>query len=335
MNLRESYPVIAALFIAAIVICGEVLVVTSSHNDFNSSITVGNDSIEFRIESDDAHTYDVLSMSDTLGAPKGVYVYYDPQYFSMASDGMSSVGGRNLDEKYYIEQLEPTFMVRDINHIDFLNAKELSDLMDKDGKGNAVIILSGALPDTVYDKKEDSKVFSWLETGGRLYWIGNVIGKYVVHEGGYDTIEKGTSLFLGSECIDSEKHQGDSEIKSNGFRDSLYLQNYETTFGVNTSLLPEGTDYLTMGYTDGTYSSTTLVSYGDGVVCVMGGEYSIYQRMDLAQIIASGVGPNTTIVENINGSVQGTSKGTIQKGDSVFITLGGFYPVYCKNHEVV
>ncbi len=334
MERKDILPIASAIFILIIVLAGEVVVNTNSHNDFHSSVSDNGDSLNFTIESGNSHTYEVVSLKDSLGTPESLSIYYDESYYSMASDGIASTGGRSLDQEYYVEQMLPTMKVRGISDISTLDAQGLKDLMSAEGKGHAVIFISGALPDTVYDGTEDSPIFDWISSGGRLYWLGGVLGKYIAHQDSVDTVHNGTTLFLGSECIDDEHHDGDKEITSNGFRDALFLQSHGTTFGVKPAELPSDSVFQSMGYTEGERASITLVSYGNGVVCVLGGEYTIRQRNDLAQIIASGVGPETEIADLVNGSVSGKANGTIAKGDSVFITLGGFYTVYCENHEV-
>jgi hypothetical protein len=70
------------------------------------------------------------------------------------------------------------------------------------------------------------------------------------------------------------------------------------------------------------------------MICIMGGDYSIRQRLDLAQIISSGIGPESVLVDHASGSVNGTAEGTVMKGDSVFVILGRDNTVFCQYHEV-
>ena len=335
MKKDDIFPIAVTVFILAIVLIGEAIVITDSHDDFHSSVSVDGDRVSFSIESDNAHTYSVLSLSDTLDPPKDISVYYDPEYESAAGIGSYSVGGKVLDTGYYVQQIAPNFMVRGINDIDIVDSAELKDIMSAEGKEHTVIVVSGALPDTVYDGTSDSMVLKWLDSGGRLYWIGNVLGKYISHVDSLEEVTNGTSLFLGSECIDDEIHAGEIAVDTNGFRDSLFLQNNETTYAIRTSELPSGTVYQTMGYTDGTRASITMVEHGDGTLCVIGGNYNFFQRLDLAQIVASGVGAETTIVDKAVGSVSGKATGTVSAGDSVIVNLGGFYTVYSETYEVV
>ena len=333
MGFKEIFPIVAAVFVIAVVLIGEVIVTVDSRDDFSSSISVEGDSVEFTVESHGSHIYRAVAMNGTLGTPEKVFVYYDKEYKSAAASGVSSTGGRSLDENYYVEQIDDTLKVRGIDYSKVVDAKGLSDVMDSPGEGTAVIVISGSLPDTVYDGTSDSSILSWIESGGRLYWIGGILGKYVAHHDSIDAVENGTSLFLGSECIDGEESRG-YDLIDNGFRDALYIQSNLTTFSIDTSKLPAGSDYLSLGYTDGTRSSIVSVKVGDGAICVIGGEYTIRQRIDLSQLVASGIGPDTELIDVVDGTVNGTSKGTITKADSVYITMGGFYPVYCQNHEV-
>jgi len=333
MGFKDRFPIIAALFILALVLVGEVIVTVDSRDSFSSSIAVQGDSVEITMDSHGSHIYRAVALDGTFGIPERVCVYFDTDYVSAAATGVSSTGGRPLDERYYVDQMHDTLKVRGIDYSEIVGAKGLADVMGKDGDGVAVIVISGSLPDTVYDGTADSKIFEWMESGGRLYWIGGILGKFISHTDGLETVENGTTLFLGSECIDDEVSRGYDMIE-NGFRDALYIQSNLTTFSIDVSKLPAGTDYLSMGFTDGKRSSIVTVKEGDGAVCVIGGEYTIRQRIDLAQLVASGISPDTEIVGIADGTVNGTVKETIAKADSVYITMGGFYPVYCQNHEV-
>ena len=333
MERKDVFPIVAAIFVIALVLAGEVIVTTDSHDDFSTSVTMDGDTVQYTIDSRKPLVYTAVSLIDSEGSPRTVSVYYDKSYVSAASSGAASTGGRALDENYYVEQIDDTLKVRGIDHSAIVDAKGLAEIMSKDGEGNAVIIISGSLPDTVYNGTSDSLVLDWIDSGGRLYWIGGVLGKYISHTDSIESVDNGTTLFLGSECIDDTVIRG-YDLIDNGYRDAFYIQSNLTTFGVDASKLPEDCDYLTLGFTDGSRSSITMMKVGDGFICVIGGEYTIRQRLDLAQMVASGIGPDTEIVDTVVGSVSGVEKGTLAKGDFVYITLGGYYPVYGEGHEV-
>ena len=344
MDREDFFPVAVMVFILIVVAVGEVITVTNSHDDFKTSVYLDeneSDILHYRIESSNAHTYQVVSLKDTLDPLVDVSIYYDPNYHSVMGDGKSSIGSRSLDQEYYVEQLSPTLKVRGISNVKIVDANELLDLMLQNGKGHSVIVLSGALPDTVYNGESDSTVLRWLDEGGRLYWAGNVIGKYVAHMDSVDEVKdefgnnKGTPLFLGSNCIDEGLYTAFDEVDDeDSFRDRLCLRNNATTYSLNKGLIHPDIEYKMLGYTDGERASITLVSYGEGMICVMGGEYSYHQRVDLCEVVASNIGPKTIVLDHVSGSVFGVSEGTIARADGVFFLLGDFYPVYA-DYKVV
>ncbi len=334
MDSKKIFPIMATILVLAIVLVGEVIVVTSSHDDYSSSVYVDNDELIFTIDSRNAHEYTAVSLKNSLGLPETVSVYFDPDYPSAATNGVASTGARALDEEYYVQQLSSTLKVRGIDYSEVVDAKGLQNIMSADGKDHAVIVLSGTLPDTVYDGSKDSLISKWIESGGRLYWAGGIIGKYISHRDSLEEVPSGTSIFLGSECIGPEFGRALSEVNTNGFHDALYLQNNKTAYGVVTSELPDDTEYICLGFTDGERSSATIVSDGNGIICILGGDYSIRQRIDLTQLLASGIGPTTELADLVKGSVHGSENGRLSMGDSVYITLGGYSPVYCSNLEV-
>jgi len=335
MKFFDHLPVIVAVLILAIVLVGEVIVSTDSHDDFSSSISVDGDRVDFELGSRNNHVYEVLSLRNTLETPENVFIYYDKGHISAVDKADVSTGARALDENYYVQQLVHTLEVRGINTAKIVNAEALKELMSSDGKGKSVVMLSGSIPSTVYDGEEDSLILKWIESGGRLYWLGNVLGKYISSGDSLITKENGTTLFLGAECIQTDQVWGTSTSEGDVFWDLLYFQNNETTYGVDPSKLPDSAEYKCIGYSDGTCSTFTFVTHGSGMICVVGGEYSNNQRMDLAHVIAAGIGPTTVLVEDVKGSVSGSVKGTIARGDSVYVIIGGLYTVYCENHEVI
>jgi hypothetical protein len=333
MRAGELYPVIAAVAVLALVLGGEGLMLMASHDDFSSSAVERDGSVEYSIGSSLSHEYCVASLDDTLGGLQSLSVYYDPSYRSFAENGVAAIGGRALDEEYYVQQMPATFKMRGIDFCETVDAQELRGITSSPGAGSAIIILSGSLPDTVYDGTSDSPILSWISSGGRLYWVGGPLGSYIAHPDGLEQVENGASLFLGSECIGPEGINAYSEVE-NGYRDALKLQSNHLGWAVDSSLLPEDAVSLSMGYCEGSLSTITLVACGDGAVCIVAGDYTIRQRMDMAQVVAACIGPETVLVDYEEGKVKGTSTGDMALGDSVYITLGGFYPMYCERHEV-
>ena len=127
-----------------------------------------------------------------------------------------------------------------------------------------------------------------------------------------------------------------SVVDSNDYTSVLSLSNNDVTYAVSQEVLPEGTPSLAIGYQEDGYSSITLVGSGSGAIVVFGGQLGNFQRYDMAQVIASGIGPSSEIVEYVHGTVSGSASGEIEVGDvgvTVYVYLGGYYPVFGKGFQ--
>ena len=333
MNLKMSAPVIIAIVFIALVIGGELIISASTHDDFSSDIKVEGESIIVDVDAHGSHQVDAISMNGSYSRPDMVYIYYDDSYESEYDDVQVAVGARPLSQTYYVKMIMESLKVRDINNVKLADAKEIADVVGSSGKDIAIVFASGALPDTVYDGTSDSKILKWIESGGRLYWIGNIIGKYISHQGSVESVENGTTLFMGSECIDDAVVDSFDKYLDNGLTESLSIINHRTRCSVIVDQLPIGTKYNAFGYTDGDRYSTIVVEKGDGCIAILGGDYTDYQRIDLAQILASGISPYTQIVDSYEGSAHGKVSLTLKSGSTVYVYLGGDLVVYGKLQE--
>ena len=337
VNKNDRIIIIATSIVLVLILTGEVVTMTSSHDDFSSSITVDGDDVDFKLKTRGSYSYEVLSLEDSLRMPESIAIYHDPAYKSAAEEGGSSTGGMPFTEDYYLKQIKGKFMVRGVENLKVLDAQGLEDFLSQPGSGQALIVISGSLPNNVYTGDvESDPIFGWLNSGGRLYWAGDILGKYISYPDRVDPIDGGTTLFLGSECIDTEEYTADTDIEEEHkeFKKHLHLINHEAQFSVDTAELPSDKRFQSMGRTDGTHATITMVGYGEGIIYVFGGKYSIEQSDDLTQTVASGIGLDTTIKDFKTGKFRGVVEGTVMKADSVYIMIGGDLLVYGQNYEV-
>ena len=202
-------------------------------------------------------------------------------------------------------------------------------------KGTSLIAVSGSLPDTVYSDSEDL-INDWISAGGRLYWAGNFIGKYYSTADGTHEVAGYETRFLGAECLNhTSAEKARTMNDSNDYGNALALMNTGLEYCVDTSKVVGR--YLSVGYCDGTFSSTVLMERGDGMICVFGGDYSNQQRSDLAQLVSSQIDYDSTIISHISGTVtRGSvheSKDGLSGSYSVYTYLGGYYHVFGRNFE--
>lgn len=348
MKSNTTFTIIFAVILAAVLI-GEVFVYTMDQGRYSSDISLNGQDLEYSLGSRGSQPYSVLVLDNGDFEPiERYYIYYDPDYGSKVEKVQVPVGARELTQDYYISQLVKMLNNRGITDITIMNAEELRDAMAADGPDSSskgLIVLSGALPYTIYndEEKTNSLIFRWITDGGSMYWAGNLLGAY------YSTADGGVlpvsfdyeyGFFGTTDCLNKgEENSQLSDIVSNGYRHSLSMMNNRVKYGVASSV-PRS---LAAGYTDGTYVSAAMVKLGDGMVCALAGDYSNNQRHDLAQIISSGICFSTqpeiggySRGEVKRGTVTGTAEVDFKPGVyySVYIYYGNYFPVYGKTWGV-
>ena len=339
---RSDKPIIAiAVVLIAVILVGEVVVYTSDYTDYGADARMEDGDIVYEVSADGSKVYSVVvSDNGSRQDMQRLYVYYDPAYASNYEDVDVSIGAQPLDQEYYLQQVMSQLESRGIDFAEYVDAEQLAEALASDMEsgacsGSGLVVISGALPDTVYTGNEGDAILRWLDAGGNLYWLGNLLGACYATTDGLVGVEGDyQSLFFGARCL----NEGDtgtaySEVESNGYTHALSLQSNNVRYGVDASRLPGDRASLSIGFTEDGYSSITFVQKGAGSVCVIGGDYSNYQRNDLVMVLASGLGPESTLVEVREGSVSnGTATGRIEGAEgenlSAFIYLGGYYPVF-------
>jgi len=337
----ENKIAIISLFVVAILMIGAVYIYTIGSNRYSSDASVDNGMLEYSVSAADSKEFSVTVFT-SADEMTDLYIYYDGSYASTYEDPAVAVGAMPLTQEYYIQQLISVLDYRGINETIILNASDLAEAMANDtasGHFNkGLVVISGALPDTVYQGNANDPIFSWLNDGGRLYWAGNLLGKYISSQDGIT--EAGSNyqeLFFGAECLNT----GDldvalSDVKDNGFQSALSILNNHVKYGVDAAML---SDALPVGYSQGDYSSIVLSKYGDGMICVFGGDYSNNQRTDIAQTIASNISYSSEIIYHATGIVKGGTQTSSVYLDgasgkiSVYIYMGGYYTVYGKSYS--
>ncbi len=335
MDKRDYGLIILAVAVCAVVLVGEFATYGNIYRYDSSADASGN----FSVYDSGSHCYTaVLSDNGSFQAPTRFYVYYDEGYGSVVHDAKVEVGAKALDQKYYLSQLVNNLKYYSVTDVTYVNAAELASKMSEPAVGVGLIAISGALPETVYDGTAGS-VLTWISAGGSLYWAGEAIGKYVGKADG--TVSEAPAgyeaLFLDTATLNPET--GDTralaDITGNSYCRDLSLKNNDVRYAVN--IASAGVDSLAVGYEKDGCASSVLVKNGTGMVCVMGGNYSNNQRMDLANIIASGICYCSSELDCKTGNIaRGTVNGTFDAMPaaghhaSVFLYLGGDFSVYGK-----
>ncbi len=291
----------------------------------------------YSISDNGTDAYDAMLM-DRHGFPaiRSLTILYDADYADVSEISFVEIGSPELNQKSYVERLSNNLDMLGFSDHRAIDAKALEESLRADldssscsGKGLAVV--SGALPDTIYDGTSSSLVLQWISAGGSLYFVGAPVGKLVGHnDGTYDDIgTKGQSLFIEASGWNDEesKATGSSSLE---WRDSLLLRSLDLQHSPNLEDVP---DSLGLGYDDGKYSTISMVRHGSGQVCVFGGGHSDMQRQDLATIVASSMCYCAEFVDHDHGEViRGTVEGRLDmpsdiEDATIYSVVGGFFTV--------
>lgn len=326
--------VVSVILIAAVVL-GEVFIYGFTSDRYDSDAQVEDGMLEYSISSTGSKEYAVIVFDnmDTLGV---LYIYYDNDHGNAKNSDLDGVPTQYISQ---IEEVQTLLKYRGITNVELVNAESLGTKVSEDiasgSHSNGLLMLLGTLPDTVYSETNDN-IFKWMDAGGRLYWAGSLIGKYYTTEDDVKEVENYQEKFFGAECLNT----GDIDVAystvDNPFGDSPSFLNNHVKYGIDTSLVSGKS--LAMGYEEDKYSSISMVEHGNGMICVAGGDNSRNLIKDLAQVIASNIGPTSEPIDIIHGTVKNSTSGTVDLAGtsgniSVYIFLGGDYAVYGKQYS--
>ena len=334
---------IIAIVVLAVVIIGEVVVYTTGPGKYSSDVEFENEIISYSVSAKGSETYAIIVMDNgNMAAMTEIYIYFDENYKSNYEDVLVPIGAKPLDQRYYVEQLVRQLEYRGAVKVTVLNAEELAEALEQDRTSGqytkGLVVISGALPDTVYTGNSADAIFDWMNDGGRLYWLGNLIGAYYSTKDAVLDVGDRQMLFFGASCLNTEGvDKAFSDVSGNDLRNDLSLMNNSVKYGVDPVVLSavKGSDkVLAFGYSQDEYASIVMTDFGKGMICVIGGDYSNDQRSDLAQILSSQICYDTEVIEIVTGSV--TRKTISDTYDlqrtvenlAVYIYFGGYYSVY-------
>lgn len=325
----------------AVLVIGEVIVYTSDYTNYSADIFMERDIVTFNISSNGAKPYTALVLDNGWYGPiDRLYIYLDTSYPLNYKNVDVSIGAHALNQEYYVKQIINLLKPRGFTDIMILNAAELTGALKGDLGSRAcgtagLLVVSGALPDTVYTGSENDTILEWISAGGRLYWVGSLIGSCYASHDELHPVNGYQEFLFGAECLNTfDVSTVYEEVSDNVLTSALSLQNNDIRYGVDVSRLPEGTDNLEIGFTSSGYVSIAVVQHESGMIYVFGGDYSHYQIYDVVQTIAAGVGLQTEVKGLTEGSVNGRTSISVEGIEgtniSAYVYLGGYYPVFGK-----
>lgn len=332
--------VVFAVAVCAVVVIGEMYAYLPNSYGYSSDAEMGADGINYTLEDRGSSEFDAILLDNgDYEAPKEVYIYFDDGYESAVNEDVPvEVGAQKMTQEYYIDQLVKVLEYRGMSDVTIMDAAGLASALESDigseaCSGKALVICAGAIPDTVITVEGAGPLVTWISQGGSLYWTGNVIGRYVSTQDGLVRADL-SGILVGTDSF--------NEQDTNAYEDASDLRwmfSYEhNRLMYAPDLSDSGRQWLAAGYGDGTYSSTTFVSMGEGQVCIVAGEYNSKQIRDLAISIVSGLCYASEVVDYNHGTVSGSASGTMavpsEHGNlRLYLYLGGYFCVYGRGYD--
>lgn len=324
--------VLLALVICALVFLGEYCTYGSNLYRFDSSVTHDSDGFSYSVYSSGSDVYDVVFLESADPIVESMTIYIDPTYGEHYDEALRISQPARLDQEHYYVQISEGLKMRNYDSVSKCGPGELerfleSTLSDCSSKG--LMIMSYALPASVYTGDQDDLFIRWLNAGGKLYWMGSEIGRHYVDDEGLHTVEGNQELFFGHRCINTGSTVNATNVVQNGFTEALDLKNSNLAFALDVTGFEKS---LQMGYYEGDYASIAMVGIGSGVLCMFSGAFDVNQVDDIGQVVAAGIGIDTEILGSHSGKVvRGIAEGEFEtdvQSAYAYVFIGGIYVKY-------
>ncbi len=303
---KES--IIAAVFVI-IVLSG--MGIAYVHNPYGANIEadIDGNTVNYKISANYATGYSVVSIyNDKELGIEDYYVLSDAEYGSVIiGDPLESLIG----------YLQKELCVRGGIKLIPVDSQEMQRIMQEELSSgdfrSAVIFLSGAMPDTIYDGTVHSTAISWLSAGGTIYWSGQNFGKYIARNGGIEKVVDHSLELFG--VNDAFRDVGDYPTFSRSAvnptdNDQLCMHYNNITYGIKPNNISNQS--LSLGYIEDGACSAVLLKYGEGMLVHLGGYIGHMDAYYVAQIISLYLTYSSEFVEYSEGKmIKGGVTGTV------------------------
>lgn len=337
MSSKTDGIVVLAVVLIAVVFVGEYF--TYGHNvDRSASATWDISSVSYSVDSSGSDEYRAVLFDNGGHTPVDtLYIYADgtyDEYYTRACELSDGAEPLYMEGDYYVEQVRESLKIRGFDDVLILDGEGLEDLLRTTMLhpfGIGVMVISYAVPGSVYSGQYDCLLINWINNGGSLYWLSSEIGRFYTDDSGLHKVEGDCTAYFFGTSVPVDCSDGDSlsyitgNVVNAEFTEALCLKNSTTEFGLDIS----GLSGIRLGFGEDGYASISLVSVGAGTICVFAGGFDINQLDDIGQVIASKLTCGSTFLESQRGKViRDSVGGTFSFSASdvyLFIYTGGVY----------
>ena len=291
--------------IVAVILLGQCLAYYGNSNSTSISTEVDGSDISYTITTSSDFVCDEAHLKNGFDAPRTYYILTDPSYgIQMSKEDLKSTCYLLSSEIGLCPSL--TIKSADAGKIESMINTSLSTSNFDIG----LVILTGAIPDNIYDGTASSKIVQWMTAGGTLYYSGSMFGINIATHDGVREVDDwsavSTALFGTDQlfCVDPEVEFGD-EMLAPELNGLAKLTFNGIRFGVRMSAAPS--DSLFLGYTDGTYASVSLMKYGNGQLAYFGSTTEYQNSYALAHVMSLGLTYKTELISVTTCNITGNS----------------------------
>ena len=296
--MRPSAMSVILVLLSVFLLIGCIFVYHNGGGDYQASAEMNSDGKISYSLSGNATEYRYSVFSDT-SLPDKLYLYLDGSYASEFNN--------HYIQSEFFGVLKQMLERRNYSSVEYVDADGLIAVMNE--YGSAVFFVSGALPDTIYDGDVNDSLFkTWMENGGKVFWSGPEIGRYVSTKNG--VIDKGTGFFGGNVNNDKDSLYGYDESEMFRYTE---IRNDDCLYG----LKKDQADSIAISFvSDNGYSTLSVAKMFNGNITVFGG--NIATTENVSQVLLDRTYCADTIIYGLTYQSEGLDcgNGVIKDGVS-------------------
>ena len=334
--------VLLAVVLIAVILIGEIAAYGPNPHRYSAGIEAEGGTVNVSVSSSGSDVYAVIFMENgEYSPPAQIYIFLDERYAENFDEAKETAKLRKTDQRYAADQVRASLGVRGVGDVLILNENELLSAMTDDiGSGipKGLLVMTYALPESIYSGSDTDLIFKWTEEGNSLYWMNSPAGAFYRSGNVLVPVDNGQDLFFGKECINTNGADlALYEDPNRSLTKALSLKWNRTINGLNISGIPGA---VSMGFEQDGFSSVSMVPFGKGMICVLGGAYDRNQCDDLSQIISSGVSCYSEILAIEEGKVtRGSAEISFTipaaaENIRISVLIGGYYTVFGRAFDV-
>ena len=298
---RKLFAIGAA--IVAFILLGQCLSYYTNNNSTSISTEVDGSNITYTIKTDSDFVCDEIHLRNGFDTPRTFYILTDPSYGSVMSEN---------DMKSTCYLLSKEIGLCSSISLKSADAEKVSDMIDSSMSsgdfGIGLIIITGAIPDILYNGTLSSKIIQWMNAGGALYYAGSQFGINIATHDGVKQVDNWSAVsqsLFGTDqlfCVEPDVSLAREKINQK-MTDAAKLTYNIISTGVRMSAAPA--ESLFLGYTDDTYASMSVMKYGSGQLTHFGGNVGYQDSYSLAHVLSLGFTYKTELVSDVDSNIAG------------------------------